>query len=120
MKMVLDETVLNNRPFVNYLLKKQEKTYLPALSYLEYTRQHIKKGKTSSMVDAFLNELKIEVIPLNHEEVRMAASMDVNDYLTATISAAALIMKAVLVTENPDTYPRVDQVRTPEMVLKEK
>jgi len=118
MKLILDETVFNDRLFVNYLLEKQIKTYLPALAYLEYIRQHLKKGNTTSMVDAFLTELKVEVVPLSSEQAQEAALMDEADYKTSTVAATSLLMKTILITQKPDTYPKLDQVKTPETLLK--
>ncbi|MBV1767909.1 MAG: type II toxin-antitoxin system VapC family toxin, partial [Methanobacterium sp.] len=67
MKRLIDESALFDKDFCQYLLQSEEEYYLSALSYLEYLSWQLDKGNTPTMVDAFLAEMNIEIVPFGQK-----------------------------------------------------
>lgn len=75
MKIVIDESALFDKDFCQYLLQGEEECYLSALSYLEYLSWQLNNGNTPTMVDVFLSEMNIEVVPFGKKEVKEAIKL---------------------------------------------
>jgi len=73
MKLALDTNVFNNRKFCDWLLSSSEVKYLPAFAYMEYLYHNLKKGNTESMVNAFLEQMNITIVPFGKNEAAKAA-----------------------------------------------
>ena len=123
MKLVLDTNVFNSLKFTNWLLDTECEKYLPAIAYMEYLYHHLKKGNTESMVDAFLEQMNVTVIPFGRDEVAEAARQSVgnwdfsdnaHDYV---IGATAILLKAQLVTNNVKHFKWMNGVLTPDEVM---
>lgn len=91
---------------------------------MEYLQHHLRKGNTESMVDAFLEQMNITVVPFGKkeavEEAKSSAqnpdhSQNVRDY---AIGATAISLGAKLVTNNIDDFKWMDDVITPDEILK--
>ncbi|MBU4535488.1 MAG: type II toxin-antitoxin system VapC family toxin [Euryarchaeota archaeon] len=100
MKRLIDESALFDKDFCQYLLQSEEEYYLSALSYLEYLSWQLDKGNTPTMVDAFLAEMNIEIVPFGQKEVKEAIKlakssqknpMDLAGPATATSQGVILI-----------------------------
>jgi len=126
MKMVLDTNIFNNKNFCEWLLKSSEDKYLPAFAYLEYLYHNFKKGNTESMVDTFLEEMNISIVPFGKDEALTAALAAIGrwdfkdnarDY---SIGATAVRLKGQLVTYNIKDFKWLENVVTPEEILKKK
>jgi predicted nucleic acid-binding protein len=124
MKIVLDTNIFNNKKFCEWLLESPEKKYLPAFAYLEYLYHNIKKGNTESMVDMFLEQMNVSVIPFRKEEALVAAlgaigrwdfKDNARDY---SIGATAEKLNGLLITNNTKDFNWLKNVITPEELLK--
>ncbi len=123
MKLALDTNVFNNRKFCDWLFLQEEEKYLPAVAYMEYLYHHLKKGNTESMVDAFLEQMNVVIVPFGKNEAVQAAlgslgnwdfSDNARDY---TIGATAIKLNAILVTNNIKHFKWMENVVTPEDIL---
>ena len=124
MKIVLDTNIFNNKKFCEWLLDSPEKKYLPAFAYLEYLYHHLKKGNTESMVDTFLEQMNVSVIPFDREEVLVATvgaigrwdfKYNARDY---SIGATAEKLNGTLITNNIKDFNWLKNVKTPGEMLK--
>ncbi len=123
MKLALDTNVFNNRKFCDWLLSSSEVKYLPAFAYMEYLYHNLKKGNTESMVNAFLEQMNITIVPFGKNEAAAAArgslgnwdfGENARDY---AIGATAIILNARLVTNNIKHFKWMENVITPEDIL---
>ncbi|MBI4814359.1 MAG: type II toxin-antitoxin system VapC family toxin [Methanobacterium sp.] len=123
MKLVLDANVFNSKNFCNWLLNSEFEKYLPSIAYMEYLYHHLKKGNTESMVNAFLEQMNISVVPFGKQDAfevanasigRWDFSENAHDY---AIGATAIILRAKLVTNNIKHFQWMDDVLTPEEVM---
>jgi len=123
MKLALDTNVFNNRKFCDWLLSSSEVKYLPAFAYMEYLYHNLKKGNTESMVNAFLEQMNITIVPFGKNEAAKAAhgslgnwdfSENARDY---AIGATAIRLNAMLVTNNIKHFKWMENVITPEDIL---
>lgn len=123
MKLVLDTNVFNNKKFCKWLLNTPEEKYLPAVAYMEYTYHNLKKEITQSMVDAFLEQMNIFIVPFGRYEAIEAAqcaignwdfSENARDY---AIGATALRLNSKLVTYNVKHFKWMENVITPDELL---
>ena len=138
LKLVLDTNVFNNKEFCNWLLFEKEEKYLPAIVYMEYLHHHLKKGNTESMVDAFLEQMNISIIPFGKNEAIYAAksrfrNWEFNEIANQkfedskhevvrnareyAIGSTALNLNAILVTNNLKGFKWMDDVLTPDEIL---
>ena len=123
MKLDLDTNVFNNRQFCDWLFLQDKEKYLPAVAYMEYLYHHLKKGNTESMVDAFLEHMNI-VVPFGKDEAVQAAlgsfgNWDFGDNAREyTIGATAIKLNVTLVTNNIKHFKWMENVTTPEDILK--
>lgn len=124
MKIVLDTNIFNNKKFCEWLLESTEKKYLPAFAYLEYLYHNLKKGNTESMVDTFLEQMNITIIPFSKEEALVAALKAIGrwdfkdnarDY---SIGATAEKLNGLLITNNTKDFKWLENVITPDEMLK--
>lgn len=124
MKLALDSNVFNSKKFCKWLLNSNEEKYLPAVAYMEYLYHNLKKGNTESMVDAFLKQMNVVVVPFGKDEAVEAArgpignwdfSENARDY---AIGATAIKLNATLVTNNVKHFKWMENVVTSEDVLK--
>ncbi|MGZ7209758.1 MAG: PIN domain-containing protein [Methanobacterium sp.] len=124
LKLALDSDVFKNKEFCKWLLESKEEKYLPAMAYMEYLNHHLKNGNTESMVDAFLEQMNITVVPFGKKEaVTEAKSIkkdwnsteNVRDY---AIGATAINLNAKLVTSNLKKFSWLDNVATMDEILK--
>ena len=124
LKLVLDTSIFNSEKFINWLLLSKEEKYLPAIVYMEYLHHHFKKGNTESMVNAFLDQMNITVVPFGKNEAIKAAKESYNNWNSNNgtrnyeIASTALILKAKLVTNNPNAFKWLEDVVRPEDILK--
>lgn len=125
MKLVLDTNVFNSRDFCQWLLDTEFEKYIPAVAYMEFIYHHLKKGNTESMVDAFLEQMNVIIIPFGKLEALEAVKASIgnwdfkknaHDY---TIGATALILDAKLVTNNVKHFKWMDNVITPDDLMRE-
>ena len=123
MNLVLDTSVFNSRKFCNWLLSSQEEKYLPAVAYMEYLYHILKKGDTKSMLDAFLEQMNVTVVPFRMEEASEAASSAIGkwdfsenarDY---ALGATSITLDATLVTNNMKHFKWLKNVTTPDEVI---
>ncbi len=123
MKLALDSNVFNSRKFCKWLLNSSEEKYLPAVAYMEYLYHNLKKGNTESMVDAFLKQMNVSVIPFGKDEAAEAArgtirnwdfSENARDY---AIGATAIKLNATLVTNNVKHFKWMENVATSEELM---
>ena len=123
MKLALDTNVFNNKKFCDWLLSSSEVKYLPAFAYMEYLYHNLKKGNTESMVNAFLEQMNITIVPFGKNEAAHAArgslgnwdfSENARDY---AIGATAIRLNAKLVTNNIKHFKWMKNVITPEDIL---
>jgi len=123
MKLVLDTNVFNSKKFCKWLINSSEEKYLPAFAYMEYLYHNLKKGNTESMVDAFLEQMNISVVPFGRDEAVEAAhrsienwdfSENARDY---AIGATAIKLNAKLVTNNIKHFKWMEGVTTPDELI---
>ena len=123
MKLVLDANVFNSKNFCNWLLNSDFEKYLPAIAYMEYLYRHLKNGNTESMVNAFLEQMNITVVPFGKHDAVEAANASIgqwdfsenaHDY---AIGATAITLSATLVTNNIKHFQWMDDVLTPDEVM---
>jgi predicted nucleic acid-binding protein len=90
---------------------------------MEYLNNHLKKGNTESMVDAFLDQMNITVVPFGKDEAIQAAknsfknwnsNEDTREY---AIGSTELNLGAKLVTNNLKDFKWMENVITPEEIL---
>ncbi len=126
MNLVLDTNVFNSKEFCKWLMNSGGEKYLPAVAYMEFSYHHLKKGNTQSMVDAYLTQLNVTVIPFGKEEARKAAQAPIGiwdfkenarDY---AIGGTAVSLKARLVTNNQKHFQWMENVVSPEEVMEVK
>ena len=124
MEIVLDTNIFNNKKFCEWLLESPEKKYLPAFAYLEYVYHNLKKGNSESMVDAFLEQMNVSVVPFGKEEALTAALAAIGrwdfkdnarDY---SIGATAEKLSGLLITNNTKDFNWLKNVTTPDEMLK--
>lgn len=124
MKFVLDTSVFNSKRFFNWLLISKEQKFLPMIAYMEYLHHHLKKGNTESMVDAFLEQMNITVVPLGKEEAIKSAESGFNDphfiknVRDYAIASTAISLNAKLVTNNIENFKWLENSMTPDEVIK--
>jgi predicted nucleic acid-binding protein len=123
MKLALDTNVFNSEKFCNWLLSVKEEKYIPAIVYMEYLNHHLKKGNTESMVDAFLDQMNITIVPFGKNEAIQAAENSFKNWNSNentreyAIGSTAINLKAKLVTNNLKDFKWMENVITPEEVL---
>ncbi|MGF7118654.1 type II toxin-antitoxin system VapC family toxin [Methanobacterium oryzae] len=123
MKLVLDTSIFNSEKFINWLLLSKEEKYLPAIVYMEYLHHHLKQGNTESMVDAFLDQMNITVVPFGKNEAIKAAKENYENSENQNsreyeIASTALILKAKLVTNNLKAFKWLENAVKPDDILK--
>lgn len=89
---------------------------------MEYLQHHLRKGNTESMVDAFLEQMNITVVPFGKEEAAQEAKSstknpDTQNPRNYAIGATAISIGAKLVTNNIDDFKWMDNVITPDDIL---
>ena len=123
MKLVLDTNVFNSKKFCKWLLNAPEEKYLPAVAYMEYVYHNLKKEITQSMVDTFLKQMNISIIPFGRFEAIEAAhcaignwdfSENARDY---AIGATAIKLNGKLVTYNIKHFKWMGNVITPDELI---
>ncbi len=91
---------------------------------MEYLYHNLKKGNTESMVDAFLKQMNVIVVPFGKDEAVEVArgsignwdfSENARDY---AIGATAIKLNATLVTNNVKHFKWMENVVTSEDVVK--
>ncbi len=124
MKLVLDTNVFNSKKFCDWLLTSKDVKYLPAFAYMEYLYHNLKKGNTESMVDTFLEQMNISIVPFGKDDAAEAASGFIGNWdfkdnaRDYTIGATAIKLNAKLVTNNLEHFKWMENVVTPDEVLK--
>ena len=90
---------------------------------MEYLYHNLKKGNTESMVNTFLEEMNVIVVPFGIEEASKAAqgaignwdfSENARDY---AIGSTAVAMDAILVTNNLKHFKWLENVVNPDEIL---
>jgi tRNA(fMet)-specific endonuclease VapC len=123
MKLVLDTNVFNSRKFCNWLLSSQEEKYLPAVAYMEYLYHILRRGNIKSMLDAFLEQINVTVVPFSMEEASQSASSaagkwdfseNARNYI---IGATSITLDATLVTNNIKHFKWLKNVLTPDEII---
>ncbi len=123
MKLVLDSNVLNSKKFCNWLLTDENEKYLPAVSYMEYLYHHLQRGNTESMVEVFLEQMNVSVVPFGKIEVSNATKKYIENsdfsgnFRDYAIGATALTLDAQLVTNNVENFQWLDEVITLDDVM---
>lgn len=123
MKLVLDTNVFNNKKFCNWLLNNDEEKYLPATAYMEYLYHNLKRGNTESMVNAFLKQMNLTVIPFGKDEASKAAKIAIGNWDFSEnardyeIGATAIKLNARLVTYNLKDFNWMDNINTPDQIM---
>ena len=124
LKLALDTNVFNNEKFCNWILQSREEKHLPAIVYMEYLHHHLKKGNTPSMVNAFLEQMNINIVPFGKNEAIKAAKYSVNNWKPVEnpreyiIGSTALLLNAKLVTNDIKNFKWIDKVITPDELMK--
>ena len=124
LKLAMDTNVFKNEKFCNWLLKSKEEKYIPSIVYMEYLHHHLKKGNTPSMVNAFLEQMNITIVPFGKNEAIEAAKNSFNNLISFenpreyVIGSTALILNAKLVTDNIKNFKWLDKVITPDEIIK--
>jgi tRNA(fMet)-specific endonuclease VapC len=122
-KIILDTNVFSHGKFCKWLLENREEKYLPSVAYLEFSYHHLKKGNTQSMVDAFLDEMNIIIVPFTSKEAKIAAetplgsrdfAKNARDY---AIGATAISIGGTMVTNNLKDFNWLDQITTPDELM---
>jgi len=123
MKLALDINVFNNEKFCNWLLKSKEEKHIPAIVYMEYLQHHLKKGNTPSMVNEFLEQMNINIVPFGKNEAIKAAKSSIKDWEFTkntreyVIGSTAIILNAKLVTNDIKNFKWLDNIITPEQII---
>ena len=123
LKLALDTNVFNSKRFCNWLLLKKEEKYIPAIVYMEYLYHHLKKGNTESMVDAFLDQMNITIVPFGKNEAIKAAKNSFRNWDPSentreyAIGSTAINLNAKLVTNNLKDFKWMKDVITPDEIL---
>lgn len=123
LKLALDTSVFKSSEFCNWLLLEKDEKFLPVIAYMEYLHHHLKKGNTESMVDAFLQQMNITIVPFSMDEAIIAAKRGVEDphfnenAREYAIASTAAILNAKLVTTNIHDYKWLENVVTPDEIL---
>lgn len=123
LKLALDTNVFNSEKFCNWLLSVKEEKYIPTIVYMEYLNHHLKKGNTESMVDAFLDQMNITIVPFGKNEAIQAAKNCFKNWNSNentreyAIGSTAINLGAKLVTNNLKDFKWMENVITPEEVL---
>jgi len=124
-KILIDTNVFNNKRFCNWLLNSEKQKYLPSIAYMEFLYHQIKKGNTESMVNTFLKEMNVKIVPFGKNEAKKAVanalgnwdfSENARDY---AIGGTALSLNAKLITNNKKHFKWMKNVITPEEFLKQ-
>ena len=89
---------------------------------MEYLEHHLKKGNTESMVDAFLEQMNITIVPFGKEEAAQEAKSstknpDNQNMRNYAIGATAISIGAQLVTNNQENFKWMDNVLTPDDIM---
>lgn len=90
---------------------------------MEYLHHHLKQGNTESMVDAFLDQMNITVVPFGKNEAIKAAKENYENSENQNsreyeIASTALILKAKLVTNNLKAFKWLENAVKPDDILK--
>ncbi len=107
MKRVIDESALLDKDFCQHLLQSEEEYYLSVLSYLEYLSWQLDKGNTPTMVDAFLAEMNIEVVPFGQKEAKIAIKLPLSSQKSPKDLAApatAILLGTMLISNLEKEY----------------
>lgn len=100
-----------------------EEKYLPVVAYMEYLYHNLKKGNTESMVDVFLEQLNINIVPLKKEDAVEAACGSIGNWnfednaRSYAIGAITINLNAKLVTNNIKDFQWMENVVTPDEVM---
>ena len=123
MKLVLDTNVFNNLKFSEWLLNTDEEKYLPAFAYMEYLYHNLKRRNTESMVNTYLKQMNVTIIPFGKDEALEAAKRSISNWDFSenardyAIGATAIKLNAKLVTYNLKDFKWIKNVNTPEEVM---
>lgn len=123
MKLVLDTNVFNNLKFCKWLLNTDEEKYLPAFAYMEYLYHNLKRRNTESMVNTYLKQMNVTIIPFGKDEALEAAKRSISNWDFSenardyAIGATAIKLNAKLVTYNLKDFKWIKNVNTPEEVM---
>lgn len=124
MRLALDTNVFNDKKFCKWLLNSDEEKYLSAVAYMEYVYHNLKKRNTESMVDAFLEQMNVIIVPFGKDEAIEAAHGSIGNWdfkenaRDYAIGATAIKLNAQLVTNNIKHFEWMEGVLTPENILK--
>jgi hypothetical protein len=123
--IVLDTNVFSNKGFCEWLKRSDCDAYISAIAYTELLYHYLKKkGKDGrEFVDAFLDALKIQVVPFDRECARIASKAvigrwdfkkKVRDYM---IGSLAVKLRGLMITYNVKDFDWIDEVYTPDEFL---
>ena len=126
-KIVLDTNVFSNKEFCNWLKDSDYTAYISAIAYTELLYHYLKrKGETGEeFIDAFLDALKVQVIPLDRECAKIASKSAIGrwdfksnarDYM---IGCLAVKQKCPIITSNINDFEWMEEdfLFTPEKFL---
>lgn len=123
LKLALDTNVFNSEKFCNWLLFVKEEKYMPTIVYMEYLHHHLKKGNTESMVDAFLDQMNITIVPFGKNEAIKAAKNSFKNWNSTknareyAIGSTAINLNAKLVTNDINHFKWMENVITPDEIM---
>jgi len=121
--VILDTNVFNDKIFCNWLLNSKKQKYLPSIAYMEFLYHQMNKGNTESMVNTFLKEANIKIVPFGEKEAKKAVasaldnwdfSENARDY---AIGGTALSLNAKLITNNKKKHFKWMNAITPKESL---
>ncbi|AGK61675.1 putative nucleic acid-binding protein, contains PIN domain [Archaeoglobus sulfaticallidus PM70-1] len=127
MKIVLDTNVFQNRRFCEWLKKGNHDARISTITYTELLYHYLKKkGKDGrEFVDAFLDALKVQVMPFDRECARIASNAaigrwdfrkKVRDYM---IGSLAVKLRCPMITYNVKDFEWIseNEIYTPDEFL---
>lgn len=96
---------------------------MPTIVYMEYLHHHLKKGNTESMVDAFLDQMNITIVPFGKNEAIKAAKNSFKNWNSTknareyAIGSTAINLNAKLVTNDINHFKWMENVITPDEIM---
>ena len=123
--IVLDTNVFSSKRFCDWLKDSDYLAYTPAIAYTELLYHYLKKkGRNGrEFVDAFLDALKVQVVPFDRECAKIASQAAIGkwDFRTKArdymIGSLAVKLGCPMVTFNVKDFEWVKDVYTPDEFL---
>jgi hypothetical protein len=116
-KIILDTNVFSNKEFCSQLKNSDHTAYISAISYTELLYHYLKKeGRGGEgFIDAFLEALKIQVIPFDRECAKIASKSAIGrwdfkdnarDYM---IGSLAVKLGYPIITSNTKDFEWIEE-----------